>query len=117
MNGNYLLMFSQMKQHQESLLREVEGRRAARMVRQAKQYTADPETGSRGAPTRVDPRRIGVLLPGSGSMLRLPRPDPVHREGVGRPGRLGPSRLRRLAARFGNSLVAVGQRLERMDKL
>ncbi|HET8984718.1 MAG TPA: hypothetical protein VFN03_03060 [Trueperaceae bacterium] len=102
MNGNDLLMYSLMKQRQESLLSEAAAHHLARAKVRAVQLLG-PDLVERGGTTA---RRVGRAGPHTAG----PRTT--------RPLTAGPptAGLRRLAARVGTSLVAVGQRLERMDR-
>ncbi|HLU82461.1 MAG TPA: hypothetical protein VKZ43_03585 [Trueperaceae bacterium] len=102
MNGIDLLVYSHMKQHQEKLLEEAEGLRFARSARRAR-FAANAATRSPVRRLAVDPKTIGVLRPGGGTLVRSA-------------GRQRNSTLfRRMAARFGTSLVGFGRRLERWD--
>lgn len=87
---------------------------------QARQSTVELRSDMVGQAVPVDPSNVGVLGPGLTSPPRVLRSDLVEGGGTTarRVGRAGPRTvgLRRLAARVGTSLVAVGQRLERMDR-
>ena len=112
-NGSDLLTYSHMKQHQAELLREARG---LHLARKAVQYRQSRSVGSEHEPTTVDPGQVGVLRPPGGSLTRASR---ALRDAAGtppRPGRNGSTPLTRFAARFGTRLIAVGRRLERIDR-
>lgn len=112
-NGSDLLMYSQMKQRQADLLHEASGlHRARKAALHARARRMAPEH----EPTVVDPGRAGFLRPADGSPTRVTR---TRRDSAGTPPRPGTYRstpLKRFAASFGTRLIAVGRRLERIDR-
>jgi len=111
MNSSDLFMYSQMKLYQAELLREAravhQGRAAVRAARMA---ATDPAT---------EPSAEHMVEGASWSHEESPgHPVRPVRGAFGTtplPRRPRSARLRRLAARVGTSLVAVGRRLERID--
>jgi hypothetical protein len=125
MNGNDLLMYSQMKQRQASLLSEAADHRLARVQAQARRSRTAQRSDTTTVAAPIDANRGGLVNHGRTSPTRTLTVDTQGRgwttsqragpADVGSAG-LGSAGLRRLAARVGASLVVVGQRLERMDR-
>lgn len=120
MNGNDLLMYSQMRQHQADLLTEAAALHAARAVARALREPAiiGTEAIVRSAATaQVGAQTSGMgPRPHVGSRVRGPRVEVPARAGHEEATPPGATRLRSVAARVGSSLVAVGRRLERMER-
>lgn len=116
MNGNDLLMYSQMKQHQAELVREAAGLHAARAITQAQGPHRRVAVGTVVQHAAVDPKGSGAVRPGTGHTARPASGGGATRAARGAGGRAGSTSFRRLAARFGTSLVGVGRRLERMAR-
>lgn len=114
MNGIDLLTYSQMKQHQARLLCEAAGLHLARAAAKARRRAGEeaPATQAAHVATYLEPGS----RPAAGSRTRRGLSEAPTALGVGLPVRPGGRRMGRLAARLGNSLVAVGRRLERLDR-
>lgn len=110
-NGSDLLMYNQMEQHQAELLREAQGLHRARKAVLA---ARPPRTDGKREPQAVD--HGGFAWASDGSRPRSARALRAAAGTPPRPGRRGSTPLRRFAARFGSGLVAVGRRLERIDR-